>query len=141
MEEVLEVYDFICDGCEYRDIVANLSRHCNLTPSDEIKIKGYLKPFAGLTFPKVVYAHHLDLGGNINTSEVFPDLKTVNFFEGSKGQIDDFGYIIKINYFKGMQLYLDDLYYLHSVCKPLGNKMYRFTSDKGSWDIKVNVYN
>ena len=145
MKETISTYDFIYDGCRFRDIAVNISRHCNLTPSDEITIKkGYLKAFAGLTFPKVVYTHHLDLCSSINTSEVFPDLKIVNFFEGGRGEVDDFGYIIKINNFKGMQQYLDRdrkyLYYVKSGCEPLGDDMYRFTSRKGTWDIKVNSY-
>ena len=150
MDEILNVYDFYYEGCKYPHGVANLSRHCNLTPSDSIIINSYLIPFAGLTFPKVVHATHLDLSSAqsyINMYEAFPDLKSVGFFEGGRGQIDDFGHIIKINHFKGMQQYLDTdkrkyhPYVIKTTCEPLGDDMYRFTSDKGSWDIRVNRYN
>jgi hypothetical protein len=149
--ETLTLDDFNCQGCSDKDVMVNLSRHCNLTPSDEIAIYGspnykyLICKYDSITYPKVVYVDKLDLGRNATLVNVLPDIKKIGTFWPDAADTDDFGNILEIDLFAGMSIFFDpmrrDYFNIETTCEPLGNKMYRFTSKKGSWDIKVNRHN
>ena len=149
--EIINVGDFDCDGCSYDDIMINISRHCHFTPSDEIAIYGSpLRKYLicnndSITFPKVVYVEMLDFGTTATLVNVLPDLKKIGTFWIDPADIDDFGKIQEINKFSGMFYFIDSIarnnFNIKTTYEPLGNGIYRFTSKKGSWDIKINDYN
>ena len=150
--EILFVENFITTSSPTLEgTMENISMHCHFTPSDEIAIYGSPKHkylicnYDSITFPKVVYVDMLDLGIYATLVDVLPDVKKIGVFWPEPVDIDDFGKIQEINIFHGMSNFLDpkrrDHFYIKTTCEPLGDDMYRFTSKKGSWDIKVNKYN
>ena len=148
--EIIYIKDFDCDGCSYDDIMINISRHCHFTPSDEIAIYG--SPLRkclicnddSITFPKVVYVDMLHLLKDVTLVKVLPDIKKIRIFWPNTMDIDDFGKIQEINRFTGMSNFLHPssrkFFNIKTRCKRLGDDMYRFTSKKGTWDIKINDY-
>jgi hypothetical protein len=149
--EIIYIKDFDCDGCNFNDVMDNISRHCHITPSDEIAIYGspnykyLICNNDSITFPKVVYVDMLHLLRDVTLVKVLPDIKKIRIFWPNSRDIDDFGKIQEINRFTGMSNFLDPssrkFFNIKTRCKKLNDDMYRFTSKKGSWDIKINDYN
>ena len=151
--EIIFVDSFDCSNCSPLKLMGNISRHCHLTPSDEIYVysrtddKKILTCISNeITYPKVVYADNLEVFHFCLIPVVLPDLSKVGNFKCNIYDIDDFGKIKEINYFFGLNEYLKANWWVKKPsfkckCKPLGDDMYRFTSKKGSWDIKINDYN
>ena len=126
-----------------------LSLHCNNTVSEQIEL--YCGPKyitfesvdKSLTFPKIVYIDKFSLNSTISMEDAFPDLRKVGRFDCNLNGIAELGNIVSIDFFFDMNrlLFPTDNFKPKLRCKPLGDKMYRFTSDKGSWDVRVNRYN
>ena len=129
----------------------NLSEHCHRGDS-EIKLYcGDAHWYFGIkdgsiTFPNIVYIEKLYLFPEFSTQDIYPDLKEVgrlliNNFEN----IDDLGFIDQVDFFVDLVplIYPQKIKHFNPKlrCIPLGDKMYRFTSNKGTWEIKVNGYN
>jgi hypothetical protein len=141
--------DFNCNGCTYEDIFKNLSQYCHYI-NEEISIykRSYDKYLICVSnefkFPNVVYVQDLHVLSYCSIPVSFPDLRKVGKLNISKEKIDHFGKINEINNFSGLDQYFyfrgwaEDEYPFK--CTPLGDDMYRFTSRKGTWDIKVNSY-
>jgi len=111
MEERL-IINYFHDGSHNKSTAyANLSWHCNFS-KNEIKIYSLKK---------------------------IGELLSANPYD-----IDDLGNIASVDVFMDMTEMLDPekIKKLKPkiTCKPLGDKMFRFTSRKGTWDIKVNKY-
>ena len=150
MREIIYINDFFCDGCNFDDVMDNISRHCHLTPSDEIWIyerstNFYLICFSeDITYPKVTYAQSVYLRTQVSLIKILPDIKKIGTISMSAKDIDDFGNIQEIGHFSNMSDFTNSRYRkgnnIKTKCERIGNKMYRFTSDKGTWDIKVNKY-
>ena len=129
----------------------NISMHCHTTPSDEIWIysesyKFYLVGYDNkVTYPKVTYVSRLEIKPHVSLSKILPGLKKIGNFLTDWVDIDDFGKILEIDRFPGMSIFLDpkarEKYNIVTNCKPLNGDMFRFTSKKGSWNIKINDYN
>jgi hypothetical protein len=150
--EIINVEDFITTNPPTLEgTMENISAHCHSTPSDEIAIyaesyKFYLVGYDNkVTYPKVTYVSELHLNKNVSLSKILPDLKKVGYFSPDYFDIDDFGKIQEIDYFAGMYPFLDSMarnhFNIKTKYKPIGDKMFRITSKKGSWDIKINDYN
>jgi len=73
-----------------------------------------------------------------------PDIKKIDYFWANYLGMDDFGTIQEIGHFSNMSIFTNSRYRkennIKTKCERIGKKMYRFTSDKGTWDIKVNKY-
>jgi hypothetical protein len=150
MKEIIFITDFFCDDCTNKDVMANISRHCNLTPSDEIWVYDgvpnfYLICFSeDITYPKVTYAESVSLSTQVSLIKILPDIKKIDYFWANYLGMDDFGTIQEIGHFSNMSIFTNSRYRkennIKTKCERIGKKMYRFTSDKGTWDIKVNKY-
>ena len=151
MREIIYINDFFCDGCKYADVMENISLHCHFTPSDEIWIYErsdddlFLACYSeDITYPKVTYAEKVYLRTQVSLIKILPDIKKISTIAMGAKDIDDFGNIQEIGYFNGMSDFTNSrkrkLYNIKTKCERIGKKMYRFTSDKGTWDIKVNKY-
>ena len=148
--EILYLDYFNCQGCSDKDVMVNLSRHCHATTSKQIAIYGspdrkyLICNDDSITYPKVVYVHKLDLIRNATLVNVLPDLKKIGTFWPDSRDLDDFGKIQEIDLFASMSNYLKENARKHynkkTTCEKIGKEMYRFTSKKGSWDIKINEY-
>ena len=151
MKEIIFTNDFFCDGCQYPDVMENISMHCHFTPSDEIWIYErsdddlFLACYSeDITYPKVTYAETVKLTKDVSLIKILPDIKKMGELTTMYSDIDDFGNIQEIGYFNGMSDFTNSrkrkLYNIKTKCVPLGNDMYRFTTPKGIWDIRVNSY-
>ena len=151
MKEIIFITDFFCAGCNFSDVMDNISRHCHLTPSDEIWVYDgvpnfYLNCFSDdITYPKVTYAESVQLARQVSLIKILPDIKKIGTLSISLlSDIDDFGDIQEIGDFNGMSIFTNSRYRkqnnIKTKCVPLGNDMYRFTTPKGIWDIRVNKY-
>lgn len=151
MEVRINIDDFDCEGCAIRDVMRNISFHCEYSTGEKISIySGHELQTLNcydyaLRYPNVVYVENLRLVYNVeDLKSVFPDLKKIGSFVTNYNKIQDFGKIEEIDYFLYMSFYFvsDDRpkYNQITVCEPIGNKMYRFKTKKGTWDIKVNKY-
>ena len=150
MEERL-IINYFHDGSYNKSTAyANLSWHCNFS-ENEIKIysgpnfRNFECYIEGLTFPNIVYIESLFLYANSDIRRSFPDLKKIGeLLSANPYDIDDLGNIASVDVFMDMTEMLDPekIKKLKQkiTCKPLGDDMYRFTSRKGTWDIKVNSY-
>ena len=148
--EIIFIENFITtDPPTLEGTMLNISAHCHSSPSDEIWIYAesysfYLVGYDNkVTYPKVTYASMLKLEPNVSLSKILPDLKKVGYFWSTDDDnvIDDFGNIQEIDYFAGLnQFYHPDPRVLKTICIPIGDDMFRFTSKKGSWDIKINKH-
>ena len=151
MNEILFLSDFYEGSEDVYTAYYYLSLHCHTTPSSQIKLycgnkySIFVLKDVSLTFPKIVYIDKFLLNTKISMEDSFPDLREVGKFDYIVGSnINEFGYISSIGFFVDMrQLMLPSPrknYFSKLKCEPLGDDMYRFTSDKGSWDIRVNDY-
>ena len=150
--EILFINDFDCEGCEEYDVMENISRHCNATHNKKIKIypnfSSYLRLKCfddSITYPNVVYVYALYLCSNVTLTTVLPDIKNIHIvYNANVINLDDLGSITNIGYFEDMSMLMltENIikFKTKMTCSPLGNKMYRFTSNKGTWDIKVGAY-
>ena len=148
--EIIYIRDFDCDYEINTDIMINIERHCHLTDSDEIAVyKGgrfyYLNCLSDfITYPKVVYAEQIFLYDGVSISKVLPDIRKIGLLGNNNNDIQDFGSIEEIHEFNIMSCFIDATerakHNIQTICEPLGNNMYRFTSPKGTWNIKVNKY-
>ena len=153
--EILFINDFDCEGCEEYDVMENISRHCNATHNKKIKIHVRYSGLSGysrlncfddsITFPNVVYVYSLYLSSNVTLTTVLPDIKQIHvLYNINVVNLDDLGSITNIGYFEHMSMLMvtENItkFKTKMACSPLGNKMYRFTSNKGTWDIKVGAY-
>ena len=149
MNEILSLSDFHDGSNNNKRAYYYLSMHCNNTISEQIKL--YCGPKYSifestnnsLTFPKIVYIDKFLLNFRVNIQNAYPDLREVGKFDCEHTMITELGNIVSIDLFFDMNLLLfpTDNFKPKLRCKPLGDKMYRFTSDKGSWDVRVNRYN
>ena len=148
--EIIYVEDFYTGGNEYTnyyDYMVNISNHCN-SINDEFMIYSRGEPLytfeKKLTFPKVVYVQYLTIVKDKSLFKSLPDLKRVgnlqvHFF------MEDLGPIKEIDNFFSMSSFLkftmmDTFRKGVMRCTSLGDNMFKFTSRKGSWVIKVNQY-
>jgi hypothetical protein len=150
--EILFINDFDCEGCEEYDVMENISRHCNATHNKKIKIyprfSSYLRLKCfddSITYPNVVYVYALYLCSNVTLTTVLPDIKNIHIvYNANVINLDDLGSITNIGFFEDMSMLMvtENIikFKTKMACSPLGNKMYRFTSNKGTWDIKVGTY-
>lgn len=150
MEERL-ILNYFYDGGHNKDIVYhNLSMHCRYS-KNKIKIyrgvnfRNFECRNKKFTFPNIVYIETLFLYQNSDIRHSLPDLKEVGeLLSASPYNIDDLGNIARVDFFMDMSIMLDPKqikkFNPKTTCKPIGDKMFRFTSDKGTWDIKVNKY-
>jgi len=127
--------------------MANISNHCN-SINDDFMIYSRGEPLYTfgqlLTFPKVVYVEYLKVVKDKSLFKSLPDLKRVgnlqvHFF------MEDLGPIKEIDNFFSMSSFLkftmmDTFRKGVMRCTSLGDNMFKFTSRKGSWVIKVNQY-
>ena len=143
--------DYFHDGSnDKKTAYHNLSEHCNRT-DNKIKLyrgdnfSNFEHKMTSLTYPNIVCIESLFLYANSDIRHSFPDLKEIgNLLSANPYDIDDLGNIASVDVFMDMTEMLDPekIKKLNPkiTCKPLGNKMFRFTSDKGTWDIRVNKY-
>ena len=143
--QIIFVDDFKGNGSSMFDVVDSISQYCHYI-DDEIKIYGNLPSAEDVTYPNVIYVDILYFLEGTSLSMIFPDLKKVGKFYPSFDvypdyvDLDDFGKIEEIDFFNDMSLFMGSRTSTIVDCEWLGDNMYRFTSDKGSWDIKVNNY-
>ena len=150
MKEIIYINDFFCDGCNFSDVMDNISRHCHLTPSDEIWVYDgvtnfYLNCFSDdITYPKVTYAESVQLARQVSLIKILPDIKKIDYFWANYLGMDDLAKIQEIGYFCGMSDFTNSRYRkennIKTKCERIDYKMYRFTTPKGIWDIRVNKY-
>ena len=148
--EIIYIRDFDCNYEINTDIMINIERHCHLTPSDEIAVFSggsfyYLNCLSDfITYPKVVYAERIFLRNGVSISKVLPDIRKIGKLTNNRYDIQDFGSIEEIDQFDIMSCFIGATerakHNMQTICEPLGNNMYRFTSPKGTWNIKVNKY-
>ena len=149
--EVIFIRDFVStDPVSLEGTMENISRHCHLTPSDEIAVYNggrfyFLNCLSDLiTYPKVVSAERIFLCHDVSISKVLPDIRKIGKLTNNRYDIQDFGSIEEIDEFNIMSCFIGATerakHNIQTICEPLGDDMYRFTSPKGTWNIKVNKY-
>lgn len=144
--EVINISDFITPNFRHHHIMDAISLHCNNTPSNEIAILCGNNPafdcyWEDMTYPKVIYIDKLYVRGSASLKIIFPDLVKVDDFTCDLHKIVEFGKIRKIGFFHDMSQILRKKRPIPPlICEKIGNKLYNFTSTKGSWDIMVDNY-
>ena len=97
MKDIIYINDFFCEGCNFNDVMENISLHCHLTPSDEIWVyeRGtnfYLVCFSeDITYPKVTYAQSVYLRTQVSLIKILPDIKKISTIAMGAKDIDDLG--------------------------------------------------
>jgi hypothetical protein len=141
--EIIFVDSFKYDGSTIYGQFMNMSKHCHITPSDEIKIYGSLDIYdlpEEIIFPKVIYVNDLSAIRSTNTSKILPDLVKVGSLLPIQG-MTDFGGIKEVDNFIGMTRFFESFKIHDIMCENIDGNIFRFTTPKGTWDIKVNKYN
>ena len=145
--EVINISDFYNPNFRHHHIMDAVSRHCNSPYTEEeiVIICGDNPAFEcyweDMTYPKVIYVDKLRVRGSASLKIIFPDLVKVGDFTCDMHKIVEFGKIRRIGFFYDMSQILRKKRPIPPlICEKIGNKLYNFTSTKGSWDIMVDNY-